>query len=98
MSFFGNHPVVILIGLIAGLLLDISYRFVHPSMANPARFRLFAVISAFALYAVYMLSLQLMGGLTWTIHMAVGSVFVTGMVGWLLSYLVLPAQLPKYNQ
>ena len=95
LSFLGNHPVVILIGLLAGLLIDGAYAFIRPSMTHPTRFRLFAAASAAALYVVYMLSLQLMGGITWSIHMAAGSVFVTAMVGWLLSYLVLPAQTPE---
>jgi len=95
LSFLGNHPVVILIGLLAGLLIDGAYAFIQPSMTHPTRFRLFAAASAAALYVVYMLSLQLMGGITGSIHMAVGSVFVTAMVGWLLSYLVLPAQTPE---
>lgn len=95
MSFMGDHYVVILIGLLAGLLLDAAYYFIRPSLTQPWRFRLFAGISASTLYLVYMLTLLLLGGIAWTIHMTVGSIFVTGMVGWLLSYLILPAQLPQ---
>jgi hypothetical protein len=94
LSFLGNHPVVILIGILAGLLIDGAYAFIRPSMTHPTGFRLFAAASAATLYVVYMLSLQLMGGIAWSIHMAAGSVFVTAMVCWLLSYFVLPAQTP----
>jgi len=95
MSFMGDHYVVILIGLLAGLLLDVAYYFIRPALSQPWRFRLFAAISASTLYFVYMLALLMLGGIVWTIHMTVGSIFVTGVVGWLLSYLILPAQLPE---
>lgn len=95
LSFMGDHPVVILVAFLAGLLIDVAYHFMQPSLADPLRFRLFAAISACALYVVYMLTLQIMGGVAWSVHMVVGSVFVTGAVGWLLSYLVLPAALPE---
>ena len=63
LSLLGNRSVVILIGFLAGLLIDRAYAFIRPSMMDPTRFRLFAAASAVALYVVYMLSLQLMGGI-----------------------------------
>lgn len=95
LGIVGNHLIVIPIALLAGLLIDGAYHLLRPSMTDPVPFRLFAAISACALYLVYMLALQLLGGITWSVHMAVGSVVITGVIGWLLSYLVLPAPLAE---
>jgi hypothetical protein len=42
-------------------------------------------------YALYMLSVQLVFGVGWSIHVWTGAIFLAGMVGLLLSFLTLAA-------
>lgn len=95
MSFMRDHYIVIMIALLAGVIIDTAYYLLKPTLKRPGQFRLFATIASAALFAVYILTMVIMGGVVWTIHMTVGSVVLTGITGWLLSYLVLPGQLPE---
>ncbi len=92
MSFMrGQYLVDILVGLISGLLLDISYRFLQPSPQRAFHLRLFSAITSCITPSVYLLLLQFIAGpLIWSIHFALGSVVVSAIFGWLLSYVALP--------
>lgn len=94
LSFMQDHYIVIPISLVAGILVDIAYYFLRPSIQRPTQFRLFAIVAAATLYAVYMLALVLTMTVVWTVHMTIGSVIVVGITGWMLSYLVLPGKQP----
>lgn len=95
LSLMRDHYILIPVSFIAGMLIDTAYFFLKPSMQRPAQFRLYAVVAAATLYAVYMLTLELTMTVVWTVHMAIGSVVVVGIMGWLLSYLVLPGKQPE---
>lgn len=95
LSFMRGHYLMIPISLIAGILVDTGYFFLKPSPQHPTQFRLYAIVAAATLYAVYMLTLVFTMTVVWTVHMALGSVVVVGIMGWLLSYLVLPEQQPE---
>lgn len=95
LSTMRAHYLMIPISLIAGILVDAGYFFLKPSPQRHTQFRLYAVVAAATLYAVYMITLVLTMTVVWTVHMAIGSVIVVGIMGWLLSYLVLPGQQPE---
>jgi hypothetical protein len=101
LAFMQGFFLAIPISLIAGLIVDMAYRWLQPSLeAHPFQFRLFAAIAAAAIPLVFIIALQIgYGPLAWTIHMTAGSILVTGILGWLLSYLMLPGQntLPPNN-
>lgn len=95
LSSMQDHYILIPISFIAGILVDTGYFFLKPSMQRPPQFRLYAVVAAATLYAVYMITLEITMSVVWTVHMAIGSVVVVGIMGWLLSYLVLPGKQPE---
>ena len=92
LSFMQDHYIVILIAFVAGLLVDILYRYLKPSPARVSKLRLFAVAAPIILYLVYFLALLLTSTVVWSIHLALGSIVVSGITGWLLSYLLIPSQ------
>jgi hypothetical protein len=92
LSFMQDHYIVIPIAVVAGLLVDILYRYLRPSRARVGELRLFAAAVPTILYLVYFLALLLTSTIVWSIHLALGSVVVSGITGWLLSYLLVPPQ------
>ncbi len=46
------------------------------------------------LYLLYFLTLKLTSGVNWTIHLWLGTTFVAGMTGFLLSFLLVPPVVP----
>ena len=95
LSTMQAHYLMIPISFVAGILVDTGYFFLKPSPQRATQFRLYAIVAAATLYAVYMITLVLTMTVVWTVHMAIGSVIVVGILGWLLSYLVLPGQQPE---
>jgi hypothetical protein len=85
-----NHYQLILVAAAAGLLADILLWRLKPSTARPTAFRIFAFAVPTILYLLYFLDLLLTQGITWSIHLWLGSVIMAGMVGFLVSYLLIP--------
>jgi hypothetical protein len=46
------------------------------------------------LYLLYFLVLKLTSGVNWTIHLWLGTSFVAGIAGFLLSFLLVPPTVP----
>lgn len=87
----GHFSLAPLIAGLAGLSIDSAYLLLKPTPERKLAVRFFAIVAAAAEPFFYILLLQLThGSLAWTIHMAIGSVVVMGIFGWLLSYLVVP--------
>jgi hypothetical protein len=82
--------------LVAGLLADTLYAALRSTRLRNGElgFRLFAVGVPVAFYLVYFLSLLATTGISWSIHLWLGSVAVAGITGWLLSYVALPPAMP----
>lgn len=83
----------LVVGLAAGLAADGLIRLLGPS-PSPIRFRLFAFVLPAVYFASYFTVLVLTGGLWWPIDLWAGAIAVAGIVGWLISYLVLPPDAP----
>jgi hypothetical protein len=100
MSFMQWHVLLdIGVSLSAGLLLDASYYWLRPSVERSLQLRIFSVITAICLPMLYLLLTQLLAGpVIWSIHLIMGSVAVTGIFGWLLSYVAVPPALPQVQQ
>ncbi len=90
MSILELRYSVIGIGLLAGLGGDLLIRWLEPSSHRPLRLRLFAGALPALYYALYFLGLALTTGLWWPIDLWAGAIVMAGIVGWLLSYLLLP--------
>jgi hypothetical protein len=46
------------------------------------------------LYLVYFLTLWITRGIVWSVHLSVGSIVVSGVAGWLISYVLIPPTIP----
>lgn len=79
----------------AGLLADLLLYWLKPSMVQPRALRLFAFAVPLIVTTLYFLAAQITVGIWWSIHLWMGTIVLTGVVGLLLSYLVLPPPLPS---
>ncbi len=59
-------------------------------MTRLLEFRLFAFVVPLVYYGLYILVLLLTKGVDWTIHLWMGSIVIAGIIGLLLSYLLIP--------
>jgi hypothetical protein len=94
LSFMNETYIVILIAVIAGGVIDIVYYLVQPSEKRVEALRLFACAVPVILYLVYFLTLWITRGIVWSVHLSVGSIVVSGVAGWLISYVLIPPTIP----
>lgn len=80
--------------LAAALLCDGLLLRLRPAIDRPDRLRLFAFAAPVLLFGAYFAALMATEGTRWSIHLWAGSIFITGIVGLLLSYLLAPPPLP----
>jgi hypothetical protein len=90
LSFMHDHYEFILLAFVAGLVGDVLVLWLKPSVARPTSLRLFAFVVPVVLYGLYFLLIIFTEGTTWSVHMWTGTVATAGVVGLLLSYLVVP--------
>jgi hypothetical protein len=95
LSFMQDTYVLIIVAVLGGLCTDALYAWLKPSVTRPADVRLFAFIMPVVLYLLYFLALKLTTGVNWTIHLWLGTTFVAGIAGFLLSFLLVPPELPE---
>jgi hypothetical protein len=79
-------PTAVLTGILADMLL----LWLRPSAERPFQFRLFAFLVPFILYTLYVITIEITADSWWAIHMLTGLPVLAGIVGFLLSFLVLP--------
>ncbi|MGH8660114.1 MAG: hypothetical protein ACREV4_17055, partial [Gammaproteobacteria bacterium] len=86
----GAFPLIA-VAVLGGMAADVWRWRLRPSARRPAAFRLFAFAVPTILYGLYFLALRLTGGgVWWTIHLWAGAIGMAGVVGLLLSFLVVP--------
>ena len=95
LSFMQDTYVLIIVAVVAGLFTDVLYVWLKPSVTRPADLRLFAFIMPVMLYLLYFLTLKLTTGVNWTIHLWLGTTFVAGIASFLLSFLLVPPEVPE---
>ena len=95
LSFMHYTFIVIPIAAIAGIIIDVVYHFVKPTAKRVDEFRLFAAVVPMILYTVYFLMLWIAMGIVWSVHLSVGSIVVSGIAGWLVSYAMIPPKEPS---
>jgi hypothetical protein len=78
------------LALVVGLIADALYALLLPTRARAGRVRLFAFAVPATLFAGFFFALNLYGLLDWVIHLWTGVIFLTGAVGVLLSFLLVP--------
>jgi hypothetical protein len=98
MAVFSPHSLLISFptALLGGLAADIEYRFLQPSLDQPASVRLFAFLVPATFYALYFVDLAIVGpiifqaGILWSAPFWAGAPVIAGITGFLLSFVMLP--------
>ncbi len=91
-AIFPDQPyptLVVFITLIGVLLADILLELMRPS-DSLGRMRLFAFLVPVSIQGFYFLGVSLVSNIWWTTHLWTGLIFMSGLVGLLVSYLVFP--------
>ncbi|TMD58125.1 MAG: hypothetical protein E6I91_21755 [Chloroflexi bacterium] len=94
LSFMHSTFIVIPIAAVAGSMIDLVYHFLQPSAEQVDQFRLFAATVPMMIYVVYFLVLWITMGIVWSVHLSAGSIIVSGIAGWLISYVMIPPKAP----
>lgn len=89
---------LILAAAAAGLIADLLLRLLRPSGERPNAFRWFAFTMPVVLYAAYFAALALTTGIWWSIHLWTGAIVLAGVVGLLLSLLIVPPFAAERNR
>ncbi|MGH8066860.1 MAG: hypothetical protein ACRERE_16810 [Candidatus Entotheonellia bacterium] len=90
MSVMQDQYRLIPAAAMAGFAADLLLRWLRPSMARSGAFRLFAFAVPTIDYTLYFVVLIVTQGLAWSVHLWTGSIALAGVVGLLLSYLLIP--------
>src|SRR5436190_14300190 len=92
----GSLPVSVPTALLGGLAADIVYRFLQPSLEQPASVRLFAFLVPAMFFTLYFVDLAIVGpvifqgGILWSVPFWAGAPVIAGITGFLLSYVMIP--------
>jgi hypothetical protein len=87
----GVYPILPVAAFVGGGIAAEALRaLLKPSVQRPRAWRLFAFGMPAVLHLFYFLTLLLTAGVWWSIHLWLGAVAFSGVVGWLISYLLLP--------
>jgi hypothetical protein len=92
MSVIRDQQRLIPAALAAGLIADLMILWLRPGPEKRPAFRVVAFAVPALFYALYFVSLLVTGGIAWSVHLWLGATALAGMVGLLLSWLVLPAE------
>jgi len=85
--------------LLAGIVADLFYWFLKPSTVRKDALRIFSFIMPVFYYLCYFVTLMTTSGITWSIHLWLGSSVIAGALGLALSYLLVPPASPlKYEE
>lgn len=84
--------------VIAGLGADGVYAWLQPSVQRPRAWRLFAFMVPVLLTTLHFGALGLTVGVWWSVHLWAGTIVLTGLVGLLVSMLLVPPPVPDTSQ
>jgi hypothetical protein len=91
----GAYPWLQVVARVAaGVVADGLLQWLRPAERQPGGLRLFAFVVPVVVTALYFLAVQSTAGIWWSVHLWAGTVMLTGVVGLLLSYLLVPPPLP----
>jgi len=85
-----RERVIAALAVVAGLIADLLVWRLKPSLAIPVAFRVFAFVVPLVYYALYFLVLLVTKGVGWSMNLWMGSIVMAGIVGLLVSYLLVP--------
>lgn len=91
-SYPWPHVLAFLLG---GLVIDILYRILKPSLMRLRAFRVFFLAAPTILMAFYFAAVWLTSGIWWSIHFWTGSILVVSFAGFLMSYVFVSPETDK---
>ncbi len=90
----GPYPIVpVAARICAGIVIDILYQRWRPSVQRLNALRVFAFMAPVIVSTLYFVAGQIMAGIAWSVHLWVGCIVMTGVVGLLISYASAPPQI-----
>lgn len=97
MGFQENEYRAGMVGLFvaAGVATDLLYARLRPSSNRPTALRMFAFLVPVLLSGLVFVVGGITSGIGWSIHLAGGTVFLTGIMGLLLSVVAFPPAIPS---
>jgi hypothetical protein len=81
------REALVIAGLCSGVVADGLLAWLRPSLERPQALRLFAALVPMLTYASYFGVLLATSGVWWTIHLWAGTLFLAGVVGYLMAVL-----------
>jgi hypothetical protein len=85
---------VAILAIVTGLLIDLLNRAIKPVAERKSALRLFAFAVPVVINGMYFLGLAVIKGVSWSIHLWAGSIVMAGIIGLMLSYVLVPPQQP----
>jgi hypothetical protein len=83
---------------VAALGAEVVYAWLQPSVQRPGAWRLFATAVPLLLTTLHFAVLGLTVGVWWSVHLWAGTIVLTGLVGLLVSLLLVPPPWPDRSQ
>jgi hypothetical protein len=84
------YPQVLVAGLAGGLIADFIFWWLKPSTERASALRIFAFVVPMILTLLFLLILMGTVGIWWTLPIWTGVIFLSGVIGLLLSCIVVP--------
>jgi hypothetical protein len=88
----GAYYYFIITALVAGLFVDLAYWLLIKKNGKIHHVHIFSFVAPFMIFALYMATIQAVDKLVWSVHLWTGLVFMAGVIGYLVSYLVIPSR------
>jgi hypothetical protein len=98
LAFIANEYIWLPMPIIAGLVADTIIGLTKPSLTNPLPMRAVAFAVPSTYYLVYFIILNATQGVWWSVHLWTGAVVMAGIVGVLLSYMLVPSPALANNE
>ena len=84
--------------VVAALGAEVVYAWLQPSVQRPGAWRLFAAVVPVLLTTLHFAALGLTVGVWWSVHLWAGTIVLTGLVGLLVSLLLVLPPWPGNSQ
>jgi hypothetical protein len=97
LSSLEQNFALIPVAIGGGLLADVAILVLRPGPNRITALRAAVFLGPVAVSSLYMVALAVTRGISWPIHLWLGSIFVSGAIGVLLSYLAVPPPMPALD-
>ncbi len=89
-TMHGEYYLFILTAFFAGVLIDILYKKTCSLSRKERHIRIFSASAPVILFAAYVCTILWSDITLWSVHMWTGMIVISGITGYLVSYLVIP--------